>query len=178
MSRPADGETPGSTPEAGQDGLVTVRIVQAPLLLWEQASQYTDELLREFALISIGAEQGSTSVPRRLLDLVDQLRTRYEGVGDEATLERQAALAAGETSTDLDYHVPPQVAEACRSLGRLLDESDEYCRSGQLMTLPSPDDQRAFRQWYLGEFVRQVAGEPPVAWPDANTSGTSVRWDS
>ena len=155
---------------------MTVRILQAPLPLWERASQYTDELLREFALITIGAQQGGTGVPQQLLDLVSGLQAGYQGVGDEATLERQAALAAGETSADLEYQVPTAVADACRDLGRLLDESDDYCRSGELMTLPSPEDQRAFRRWYLGEFIRQAAGEPPIAWPDADTSRTSVPW--
>ena len=36
-------------------------------------------------------------------------------------------------------------------------------------------EQRRFQQWFLGEFVRQLNGEAPLAWPDAPEPGrTSV----
>lgn len=143
--------------------------------MWEEASQHTEELLREFALVEIGAGQGDTT-PGRLLELVADLQQRYQGVSEEPVRQRQAALAAGRRQVDVEYRVPPHVAQACRSLRAMLEESDAYCRSGELMTLPAPPEQQSFRDWYLGEFVRQVAGEDPVPWPAAGAPGTSVRW--
>lgn len=158
------------------DELLPVRILQAPLQLWEELSQHTEELLRELALVLIGAEQGLGGVPARLTALVDELRARYGGVAEEPTQRRQAALAAGQTAADLEYLVPPSTGQALRELRNLLEEADGYCRSGHLVTLPPTPDQRRFRDWYVGEFLRQLAGEPPVAWPDAPPSGTSVPW--
>jgi hypothetical protein len=49
----------------------------------------------------------------------------------------------------------------------MLDEADEYCRSGQhLLTLAADDEIVRFRHWYLEQFIAQIAGEQPVAWPD------------
>lgn len=134
MNRPPVPDPRRQAPGAATDGLVQVHILAAPLLLCEEASQHTDELLREFAIIQIGAEQGADDVPVRLAALIDELWGRYAGVIAEPTLQRQAAIAA-----------------------------EHPCAA-------------AVPDWYLGEFVRQVAGEPPVAWPDAGPTGTSVPW--
>jgi hypothetical protein len=49
----------------------------------------------------------------------------------------------------------------------MLDEADEYCRSGQaLLTLETPPDAKLFRQWYLDEFIGQLSGAPPTPWPE------------
>ncbi len=49
----------------------------------------------------------------------------------------------------------------------MLDEADAYCRQGShLLTLQTPPDQRAFRTWFLAEFLSQLAGGPPTPWPE------------
>ena len=55
-----------------------------------------------------------------------------------------------------------------RQLGALLEEVDDFCRSGQhLITLATPPESLAFRRWYLNEFIAQMERhEPPVPWPD------------
>lgn len=151
---------------AGDEDLVTVRVLAAPLVLWDEAAQHTDELLREFSLLSFGLDQGGHAVPVRLLELVAALQARYAGISEEPEQERLAALAAGRTSLDLTYRVPPAAGPACQQLRDLLDEADDYCRQGTLMTLATPPEQKRFRDWYLGEFVRQLEGEPPVVWSE------------
>jgi hypothetical protein len=47
----------------------------------------------------------------------------------------------------------------------MLDETDEFCREGALLTLAPPEDVVAFRRWYLAELVEQVAGRPAQPWP-------------
>ena len=154
-------------PPADAEGLLTVRILRAPLRLWERASEHTADLLRDFALLQVGAAHGSSHhLPERLLRLVAELEQRYAGTSEEQTRRRREALDAGLLSLDLEYQVPAAVGEACATLADLLDEADAFCDEGvELMTLSAPADQREFRQWYLGEFVRQVAGEQPLAWP-------------
>lgn len=146
--------------------LHTVRILQAPVRVWDRASSHTAELMREFALLRIGDESGTTrQVPGRLLELVADLRARYAGTSAAQTQELEQAVEDGERTRDFSYEVPDGVADACRTLLSLLDEADEYCAAGgTLMTLVSPPDQQAFRTWYLQEFIRQVEGEPPRPW--------------
>jgi hypothetical protein len=146
--------------------LHTIRILQAPVRIWDRAGNHTAELMREFALLKIGTESGTTrQVPERLLDLVADLRARYAGTSADQALELEEAVEADERTHDFTYQVPEGVGEACARLRDLLDEADAFCAQGTaLMTLVSPTDQREFRSWYLGEFIRQSAGEPPRPW--------------
>ena len=148
--------------------LFEIRIVAFPLQLWQRSQEHVDELLREFALIA-QAEEEHPSVPRRLLDLVAELTAAYAGMSSAPENERDEALRQGQRETTLVYHVPADVSEAVRTLGEMLDEADEYCRSGsQLLTLQTPPDQVRFRKWFLSEFQAQLAGAPPTPWPDFN----------
>ena len=149
--------------------LVHVRILRAPVALWLQSSEHSDELMREFALIVTGSAtgEGTHTVPRRLVELVEEVSSQY-GAFSEANEQRlQRAAAAGEGEIDLDYELPVGVDAAVDRLGELLDAADDYCRSGEhLLTLTTPPEQVRFRQWFLGEFSRQVRGDVPVSWPD------------
>ena len=41
-----------------------------------------------------------------------------------------------------------------------------YCRSGDLLTLETPADVRAFQRWYLDEMAHQLDGAPPTPWDE------------
>ena len=45
-----------------------------------------------------------------------------------------------------------------------MDEADSSCRQALLMTLPRPALLRRFGQWYLTQFVDQLADRPAVRW--------------
>lgn len=140
---------------------VTVRILGMPLDIMQRSAEHTDELLREFALIR---EDGPDHVPARLLDLIEELRGRFGAVATGPRQAMQDAIERGERSVDLEYAVPSELGSAARRLGDLLDEADEFCRSGDLLTMATPADTLAFRTWYLAEFERQIAGQPPRPW--------------
>ena len=152
-----------STGPAEGEPLHTVLLLGAPVRVWERTSIHVAELLREFALVAIGAGDGH--VPDALLQLVADIRGRFAGIGAAQEAELEAALSVGERTHDFRYRVPAAVGEACRVLGELLDQADEHCAQGrELITLVSPPDQRRFRDWYLEEFPRQIAGQPPRPW--------------
>jgi hypothetical protein len=152
--------------------LRTVRLLRIPLAVQMRSTEHFDGLMREFALIAMDADRAgdpsTRHVPARLLDLVDELNQQYSSFTADVTAERDAAIARGESEVDLTYRVPASVVDATRRLEVLLDEADAYCRSGQhLITLETPPESRAFRDWYLSEFVDQIEqGRDPVAWPD------------
>ncbi len=155
------------------DRPVNVRIVGLPVPVYLRASEHGDELMREFALVAAGANDGAgaatgNDVPVRLTVLVEELRRRFSGFTLQPVAELAEAAATGADTIDLDYRLPPDAVQAAVDLGALLDEADEFCRAGDLLTLATPPDALAFRRWFLGEFSRQAAGEPPLAWSDWN----------
>lgn len=141
--------------------LFPVDILGLPLDVYQRASEHNDELLREFALIR---EDDSDHVPTRLLALIEELHGRFGAFTEGPTSALQGALVRGDREIDLHYEVPAEAADAAMRLGALLDEADEFCRSGDLLTLATLPEALGFRRWFLDEFVSQIAGRPPRSW--------------
>lgn len=156
---------------AGTDGgLVTVEIRGLPVVLQSRLQEHVDELTREFTLMAERARQrggDDGGLPARLVELVTALTSSYWRFTEEQESELAAAALAGRANLDLTYRLPPAAADAAAELGAVLAEADQYCSSGQhLLTLATPPDLVRFRDWFLGQFVDQIAGQPPVSWPD------------
>jgi hypothetical protein len=148
-------------------GEIRVRLLNFPLEVYRRAQEHADGLVREFAIIAQGRANGTaTDIPERLLAIVDSLSTQYAQVSSAPEAERDAALDRGQTYLDLTYQVPIAAAEASNLLGHIFDEADAYCAQGRhLLSLSTPPESRAFRRWFLGQFVEQSAGRPPTPWP-------------
>ncbi len=162
------------TSSNGSTDLLTVRVLRMPLAVSARSTQHFEELMREFALITLDTERDRETtdskrpVPERLLDVVAELTNDFAVFTAAVTAQREEAAARGDLEIDLTYHMPPSTVEAVRQLEALLEEADDFCRSGKhLITLATPPESLAFRRWYLNEFIAQMErGEPPVAWPD------------
>ena len=158
----------------GSADLITVRVLRMPMAVSARSTQHFEELMREFALITLDTERDREStdstrpVPERLLDVVAELTNEFAAFTTAVTAQREEAAARGDSEIDLTYHMPPSTPEAVRQLDALLEEVDDFCRSGQhLITLATPPESLAFRRWYLHEFIAQMErDEPPVPWPD------------
>lgn len=160
------------------DAMVEVRLLDVSLADYRRSTEHHDELIREFALINEArrkdaTDHASAEVPARLLALVDDLTARFVAFSAGPTTALAEALERGEDTIDLLYTVPAEVGPAAQQFNRLLDEADEYCRAGDLLTLATPPDAAAFRRWFLDQFVAQAAGAPPTPWPgyDATERG-------
>jgi anti-anti-sigma factor len=145
------------------DGLIQVRLLDLPTHIQREASAHHDALVREFTLI-----QGSSApeaLPQRLLTLIDELQNRFQEFSHAPRAAIEAAVEKGAPSVDVTYVVPKDVGDAVVHLRELLDEADDYCRAGEhLVTLATPPLARAYREWFLGEFIRQAAGGSPQPW--------------
>lgn len=141
-----------------------VHLLQVPVRVWARAQEQSESLQREFALVA----SDPRGVPARLLELVGVLRTQYAETTSEQEERLLNAVDAGEeVIDDLVYRVPAEAGEAARALGTLYDEADEHCRAGEhLLTLAPDEELLRFRWWFLDQFTDQLAGAPPVAWPD------------
>ena len=153
----------------GPSGLHRVRILSFPLPVYQRATEALEGLRREFALMAMGAPDPD-AVPDRLEQLIAALTDEFDGVSAEPDRLRDEALARGEEVVDeLIHDVPAAVAGACVALSGMLDEADDFCRRGDLLlSLASTPEAIAFRRWYLGEFTGQIAGLPPLPWPEAD----------
>lgn len=157
---------------AGAAGeLVDVYLLRLPVGVYQRAAEHNDELLREFALVRELQDEGG-GLPARLLTLMEELRGRFGVFSAGPSTALAAAVAGGAPEIDLHYRVPPVVKQAVIDLGTLLDEADEFCRSGaELLTLTTPADALAYRRWFLGEFEAQIDGRAPTAWPPESPGG-------
>ncbi len=142
--------------------LVEVRLLRLPLAVHRRATEHQDELMRELTLIDIDP----TTAPARVQELTADLRDRYAGFTAGPSEALAQALERREETIDLVYRVPRSAAEAAEQLGQVLDEFDQFCEEGGLLTLASPAEGRAYRRWFLGEFVGQIGGADPVPWPE------------
>jgi hypothetical protein len=152
------------------DDLFEARMLQLPVKVWSRSQEQHDALMREFALMSVPADEDDRQrhVPTRLAQLIDTLTADFEGV---ATAQEQALFDASnegvEVIDELVYRMPRAVVPASKALGEMLDEADEYCRQGKhLLTLAADEELVRFRWWFLDQFIDQADGAPPVAWPD------------
>ena len=144
---------------------MTVRLAGLPLKVHARAQQHNAEMTREFQLIVEQDHQGGGSVPARLLQISTLLSARYAGFTDEQEARIEAGIAAGEAQLDeVTFLVPVDVGDAARQLGDILDEAEDFCRSGQLLTLSATPEVAAYRRWYLDNFIVQCAGAPPLPW--------------
>jgi hypothetical protein len=149
--------------------LATVRILGLPLGVLQRASEHNDELLREFALIR---EENSEHVPSRLLALIDELNGRFGSFTEGPAKAIQEALDRGDHEMDLEYRVPADAADGAVRLGSLLDEADQFCRSGDLLTLATLPESLHFRRWFLEEFSLQIGGGAPRTWAEFMEAST------
>jgi hypothetical protein len=143
--------------------LKTVVIRGFPVRLYSEWQRHSEALLREFAFIVDGGGD-KAELPKRLLQIVERVRARSAGLNTGAQRAIEDAMSEGAEAVDFELLVPEAFARGAPEFAVLLDEIDEYCRTGDLLTLAMTDELRDFRDWYLGELTRQIDGLPPMAW--------------
>ncbi len=143
------------------DGL-PVALQQMPVETYVEFAIQHRELRRELRLLSLAHGDTypiATSISRVFRMFEDQLRrTTGRDALEDALEDGRAGLL------DLHLVVPPELPHTASRMVDMLELADSFCRSERLLTLATSPEQRAFRRWYLGEFVRQGDGEAPTPW--------------
>ena len=151
--------------------LFQIELRHLPLALLNRATDHNLTLMRELALVHTADETGSA--PARLLWLSHHLDEQYAAFNAQPRETLQRAIDDDRSHIDVNYEVPAHAAEAAAELGAALDEVDEYCRQGDLLTLVTPPDALAFRRWLLGEFIAQIRERAdPRPWSDELIKGS------
>jgi len=177
-SRRKAGDAPqtGGSLEAGRasraarqpaaDGMVRVRLLSLPVDVYRRATQHSDELQREFALILERDPSEGIEPPGRLLAIINELNGQFGGFVGAARARLEEAVDRRLDRIDVDYDVPSAIGPAVARLADLFDEADTYCRRGDLLTLATPPQATAFRRWFLAQFTAQAGGAEPESWDD------------
>ncbi len=151
-----------------------VTLGEVPTALLVAAKRHVDNLLREFALASLGERAGTTApVPGPLAELIESVVHRFAEARVEIKRQATAAARAGARHTVLELELPLSVADAAQEYADALDALDVHSRANRLLTLETPPQHRVFRRWYIGEIVAQLRaaqegrpGPPPVRFED------------
>jgi hypothetical protein len=138
-----------------------------PVDLGMRQAEHVAEMLREFELIVVSEVNPGTDqrIPRRLLDLVHMITSNYTEELNGPSQALDAAARAGQPSVDLHYPLVPETREVVGAYAAIMEEVDEFCRRGSLLTLATPPDLLPLRQWTVSEFLQQADGLPPTPWP-------------
>jgi hypothetical protein len=150
--------------EQHQEDLHDVHLLGVPVRVLVASRERHDELMREFALLALGAPAGRPEIPPRLVELIEVLGVRYGHAAARPDELVDQAIAAGKDTISLSYTVPAHIVHDADTLESLMAEADEFCRSEQLLTLARSDVMVQFASWYLDEFRRQISGLPPQRW--------------
>lgn len=137
-----------------------------PLRVWARSRQHGDEVMREFTLMLEGERSGQTTldVPKALVDLAHVFTTRFGPLLDQLYAAREAALAQGRDRMDSEVALVPGTPELLARVRQVMDDVDEFCRSGELLTLARDPADRALFDWTTAELVAQYEGREPTPW--------------
>jgi hypothetical protein len=126
--------------------------------------------VRELTLIQLSEDASKQELPARLVEMVERHRAEFSTLTFRRRTEIAEEIRRGATSVDLEIDVPAGAGPAAAEMQETLAEADEFCRNGELLTLAATAEFVAFRNWFLGEIVRQLDGDPPTPWPNGSAS--------
>ena len=142
-------------------GARPIRFPGVPVDGYLELQAHNDALFRELELVSIELEgDDGARVAAPLADLVDQLYRRFRGQRDSYRDVVAAARARGEATVELESAASAADVSGARSYLELLEQADQLCRDGLLLT-PEPSAQvRALRRWFVDQMAAQVLDGP------------------
>lgn len=153
------GMLPAAPPEGA--AYVDVTVPDVPLDLYVGFQHHFRELRREVRLLAL-AHGADYPIATRLSDLFSALELDLnDGFG---LSQFQGAMTAGAVSADMTVRLRRAAGPTLQQLLELLDLADAFCRDQRLLSLARSPEQRAFQQWFLGEYIRQAEGRPASAW--------------
>jgi PAS domain S-box-containing protein len=158
---------PTATQAHGSD-TVPVELLNVPLLLHLAWHQHAEALLREYLLISIGADDDLEALQAHAAssEAIALLHGHLEHpqIADDAD-ELMAYVTEPRVSSP--RQVLPVAVESranFRILGETLDAALRLAETGRFLTSPTQPEIRAFRRWVCDEVERQCSGGGPTPW--------------
>lgn len=139
-------------------GVRSVRLENLPVASLLALRRHLDDLLHEFKVIASGMATGvlDVEVPRRLADLIEEINEQYSSQRLFSRRVVDDAAQRGDETVTLELSLPVEAAGAVARYDELLDEADDYCRRGQLLTLAPPPELVDLRRRILQDLLDQL----------------------
>lgn len=130
---------------------------EVPVPLFWQLQRHQEEMVREFALIDIDrARGGAGAVPARLLEIVTELHGQYAQQRGVLLDELEAAADRGDETVTVRVEFPTAAADVIAAACATYEEADDFCRSGDMLTLAASPELRAFRRQLCEDIIAQL----------------------
>lgn len=153
--------TPVSTQPSADE--LRIDIQGVPLRAFVEFQRHYRELRREVRLLAL-AHESDYPLAKDLSEVFDTLgRPLSLGLGSDEVVTAQDA---GRDHTDLRIVMSRAHALGLDRFVELLELTDEFCRAEKMLSLARTPQQRAFQNWFLGQFVHQAGGEAPQRWTE------------
>ena len=153
-----------------QDGtgseLRRVTLMGVPAATYVAFNLHVDQLLHELQLAAAARMWTEMAHSGRLHRLISRSLSSQTEARASAWAQAREALIAPAERVDIDLRVPVGAADASRALLELLEEADELCARGELLTLPATAEIRDLRRWVTAELCSQLhLGRQPQPCP-------------
>jgi anti-sigma regulatory factor (Ser/Thr protein kinase) len=159
-------DTPAPPPPGSPSGdYVDVCLTAIPVSTYLAVQEHHDALVREGMLMGAAEGDVNVQVPQRLRELMATVVVQFGPGNDQRRAQVERARRAGQRTVDVAMLFAAGGQAAVTTTADELDEIDDFCEQGLLLTPPSPPAVRRFRRWYTEEIVRQLDGEEAAPWP-------------
>lgn len=157
-------ESPPDEHVAGADDLVRVRLLGVPPWLVHHYRKRWLELHREMQLVALAEPSAEQEMAQQFCDAAQAVQADMYVVEGSAVGQSRAVSDDG-AAVDAVFDVPRsrrRAFVAIRDHARALERN--WAGARLLFVHPGPQAAQ-LREWWLGQFIAQIDGEPPTPWP-------------
>lgn len=152
-------DLPGPDPQL--EDPVEVQVLGLPTQAYIEFRHHYREIRRELRLLALASEE-TYPIARHLSELFMLFERDFRLSSGTDAIQR--AIASGHPTVDVDVLVDRSSIATIAQMIDVLELADAFCRAERLLSVAATPPQRAFTRWYLGEFISQGRGRPPVRW--------------
>lgn len=140
-----------------------IRFAALPTALFGDLVAHLEALVRELTRLRDPMRAVTADVPAEPAQAIEGLAELYRAGLEHAARLASEAARGGQHQTDLVVRVGSTTAPTLLRFVELLEEADEWSRSGALATSPAKPEIVRLRRWLAQEVALQINGAPP--WP-------------
>jgi anti-sigma regulatory factor (Ser/Thr protein kinase) len=149
-------------PDEEMDDPVDVQVLGLPTTAYIEFRHHYREIRRELRLLALASEE-AYPIARHLSELF--LIFDHDFKLSSSTAAIQKAIASGADSVDVGVVVDRSSITTIAQMIDVLELADAFCRAERLLSVAASPEQQVFTRWYLGEYISQGRGRPPIPWP-------------
>ena len=157
-------------PEVLEGPRMQVTLLGVPARLFGELRRYHFEVRRELRLLAMTAGD-DYPLATQITDIFVQADRERRSSAGISRLDQ--AIARGDDSIDLEYHVPLTTPATMARIRDLLAEVYQAFSSDHLLALRPPEVLVDLQGWYFTEFERQGNGEKPMRWTGPTSAPTA-----